>query len=368
MLKSSLGRTSFHNKCVVITGASAGVGRAVAKRFAQEGAWLGLIAREKEALDETKAELMQFGTPVLTVAADVSDANAVFEAARTFERELGPMEVWVNAAMVTVFSPVAKMTPEEFRRVTEVTYLGFVNGTLAALNSMRPRDRGSIVQIGSALAYRGIPLQSAYCAAKFAIRGFTESLRTELEYENSNVRVSMVQLPGINTPQFDWARAHIEHHPRPVPPVLQPEVPAEAVIRAAREGGNEYWLGRTVATLILGNMLFPDLIKRYLANTTVTGQQTKERILPSRPDNLMHPVHQYHRTHGSFGKEASTWAPVFPAQAARLAVLAAGAAATIGIGYLIGRVTTPRRPLLPRRQARRLVRRVWRNPLVSRKG
>ena len=357
MLNAFLARGSFRNKGVIVTGASAGVGRAVATRFAEEGAWLGLIARDKEALEETKAELMQLGAPVMTFAADTSDAEAMFQAARDFERELGPIDVWVNAAMVTVFSPVSKMTPEEFRRVTEVTYLGFVNGTLAALNTMRSRNRGTIVQVGSALAYRGIPLQSAYCAAKFAIRGFTESLRTELDYEKSNVRVSMVQLPGINTPQFDWARAHIDHHPRPVAPVLDPDVAATAVLKAAREGGNEYWLGRTVATLILGNMWFPELIRKYLANTAVSGQQTKERISPSRPDNLMQPVHEYHQTRGSFGKNASTWAPVLPAQTTRLAVLAAGTAATIGIGYLLGRVTAPRKPLLPRRSSRALPRR-----------
>lgn len=359
MLDALFGRTSFRNKCVVVTGASAGVGRAVAKRFAQEGAWLGLIARDKEALEETKAELMQLGAPALVYAADVADAEAIFDAARTFERELGPIEVWVNAAMVTVFSPVAKMTPDEFRRVTEVTYLGFVHGTLAALNHMRPRNRGNIVQIGSALAYRGIPLQSAYCAAKFAIHGFTESLRTELAYENSNIRISMVQLPGINTPQFDWARAHIEHHPRPVAPVFQPEVPAEAVLKAAREGKDEYWIGGTVAKLILGNMWFPELIKRYLADTAVTGQQTSERIYPSRSDNLMQPVHRCHSTHGSFGKNARTWTPVLPARATRLAVLAAGTAATIGIGYLLGRGTTSRRVrrMLPRRTPRQLPKR-----------
>lgn len=353
MLNPILGRSSFRNKTVVVTGATAGVGRAVAKRFAREGAWLGLIAREQEALEEMQAELMQLGAPVMTASADVADAEAVFAAAERFERELGPIEVWVNGAMVTVFSPVSRMTPEEFRRVTEVTYLGFVHGTLAALSHMRPRNRGTIVQIGSALAYRGIPLQAAYCAAKFAIRGFTESLRTELEHEKSKVRVSMVQLPGINTPQFDWARAHLERHPRPVAPVLDPDVPAEAVLKAAREGGKEYWLGRTVATLIVGNMWFPELMARYLAKTAVSGQQTRERISPSRADNLMQPVHAYHRTRGSFGKNARTWAPVLPAQTTRLVVLAAGTAATIGLGFLLGR-TTSRRRLWPRRHKRRL--------------
>jgi NAD(P)-dependent dehydrogenase (short-subunit alcohol dehydrogenase family) len=357
MLDRLTGRSSFRNKCVVITGATAGVGRAVAERFAKEGAWLGLIARDEQALEETKLELIEMGAPVVTFAADVANADAVFEAARRVESELGPIDVWVNAAMVTVFSPTSKTKPEEFRRVTEVTYLGFVHGTLAALEHMRPRNRGNIVQIGSALAYRGIPLQSAYCAAKFAIRGFTESLRTELQHENSNIRVSMVQLPGINTPQFDWARAHIARHPRPVAPVFDPSVPAEAVVKAAREGGDEYWLGRTVATLILGNMWFPQWIGRYLANTAFKGQQTNERISPERPDNLFEPVHEHHHTRGSFGKHAQSWAPALPAQTTRLAVLAAGTAATIGLGYLLGRVTMPRRRLLPHRSARRLPRR-----------
>jgi short-subunit dehydrogenase len=349
--------SSFRNKCVVITGASAGVGRAVAERFAKEGAWLALIARDKEALEEVKSELIQMGAAVVIFPLDVADANAVFEAARGVEREFGPIDVWVNAAMVTVFSPIAKMSPEEFRRVTEVTYLGFVHGTLAALEHMRPRNRGNIVQIGSALAYRGIPLQSAYCAAKFAIRGFTESLRTELEHESSNIRVSMVQLPGINTPQFDWARAHIDHRPRPVAPVFDPTVPAEAVLKAAREGGDEYWLGRTVAMLIMGNMWFPRWIGRYLANTAFSGQQTKDRISPGRPDNLFDTVHEYHATRGSFGKHAQSWAPALPAQATRIAVLAAGTAATIGLGYLLGRVTTSRRRMLAARSQRALPKR-----------
>jgi NAD(P)-dependent dehydrogenase (short-subunit alcohol dehydrogenase family) len=318
---------------------------------------VGLIARDERALEETKAELIGLGALALTFAADVADADAVFKAARRVESEFGPIDVWVNAAMVTVFSPVARMSPEEFRRVTEVTYLGFVHGTMAALNSMRPRNRGTIVQIGSALAYRGIPLQAAYCAAKFAIHGFTESLRTELVHEHSGIRISMVQLPGINTPQFDWARAHVRHHPRPVPPVFQPEVAAEAVVKAAREGKDEYWLSGTVAKLILGNMWFPELIKGYLARTTVSGQQTSERISPARPDNLMQPVHRYHSAHGSFGEGARSWAPILPARAMRIAVLAAGATATIGIGYLLGRGTTSRRRLLPRRTVRQLPKR-----------
>ena len=331
------GRSQFRNKVVVVTGASAGVGRATAEAFARQGAFLGLIARDADALADTRAELMRIGAPVAVHACDVADAEAVFAAAARFERELGPIDVWVNAAMVTVFSPIADMTPEEFRRVTEVTYLGFVHGTLAALKTMRPRNDGTIVQVGSALAYRGIPLQSAYCAAKFAIRGFTQSLRTELEHGGSRVRVSMVQLPGINTPQFDWARAHVGRHPQPVAPVFEPEVPARAILRAAREGKAEYWVSRIVAELVLGTMIAPRWVARYLARTAVEGQMTPERLSPQRPDNLYTPVGRYHRTHGSFGNKAKHRAVTLNADHARFGVVAAGTAVTLGLGFLIGR-------------------------------
>jgi NAD(P)-dependent dehydrogenase (short-subunit alcohol dehydrogenase family) len=330
---------SLRDKTVVVTGATAGVGRAVATRFGREGARVGLLARDNEALQETKAALELQGATIVTAAVDSSDAASVFAAAEKFENELGPIAVWVNAAMVTVFSPVQKMTPEEFQRVTAVTYLGFVNGTLAALRHMQPRDQGTIIQIGSALAYRGIPLQAAYCGAKFAIRGFTEALRSELLHAKSNIRLSMIQLPGINTPQFDWARAHIGHHPRPVAPVLEPEVVAEAVLRATYEGRSEYWLGKTAALLILGNMLLPGLVDRYLARTAFKGQQTSEPIPDNRPNNLFEPMHEYHRTRGSFSREAYNSAALIPARMARVATLLTGTAATIGLGYLLGRYT-----------------------------
>jgi len=331
------GHTPFRNQVVVITGGSAGVGRATAHAFARQGASVGLIAREPEALEATRAELMAIGAPAAIYPCDVADPDAVFAAAAHFERALGPIDVWVNAAMVTVFSPIADMTPDEFRRVTEVTYLGFVHGTLAALKYMRPRKAGTIVQVGSALAYRGIPLQSAYCAAKFAIRGFTQSLRTELEHECSRVRVSMVQLPGINTPQFDWARAHVPRHPQPVAPVFAPEVPARAILRAAREGKAEYWVSRTVAELVLGTALAPRLIARYLARTAVEGQMTEEPIARERPDNLYQPVARYHRTRGAFGDKAKRWAVTLDADRMRFGVVAAGAAVTLGLGLLIGK-------------------------------
>lgn len=337
--RRSSSQPSLRDKAVVVTGATAGIGRAVATRFAKEGARIGLLARDSEALEATKAALERQGAAAVTAAVDSSDAAAVFAAAEKFERELGPIAVWVNAAMVTVFSPVQKMTPEEFQRVTAVTYLGFVNGTLAALRHMQPRNQGTIIQIGSALAYRGIPLQAAYCGAKFAIRGFTEALRSELLHSNSNIRLSMIQLPGINTPQFEWARAHIDYHPRPVAPVFEPEVVAEAVLRAAYEGRSEYWLGRTAALLILGNMLFPGLVDRYLARTAFKGQQTSERIPDDRPNNLFEPMHKYHRTRGNFSPEAYGSAALIPARMARLAALLTGTAATIGLGYLLGRYT-----------------------------
>ena len=338
-LASSSGRTPFRDKVVVVTGASAGVGRATAEAFARQGALIGLIAREPDALAETKTDLMRMGASVSIFACDVADADAVFAAATQFERDLGPIDVWVNAAMVTVFSPIADMSPDEFRRVTEVTYLGFVHGTLAALKHMRARNEGTIVQVGSALAYRGIPLQSAYCAAKFAIRGFTQSLRTELEHEASRVRVSMVQLPGINTPQFDWARAHVSRHPQPVAPVFQPEVPARAILRAAREGKAEYWVSRTVAELVLGTVLAPRTIARYLAATAVDGQMTAQPIAQDRPDNLYAPAQRYHRTRGSFSTKAKRWAVTLDADRARLGVVAAGTVATLGLGLLLGRAT-----------------------------
>ena len=342
MFNTTRRRASFREKTVVVTGASAGIGRAVAARFARAGARLGLIAREQTALTEIKSELETLGVQVCTVAADAADAQALFDAAEKFERELGPIAVWVNAAMVTVFSPVVKTTPEEFRRVMEVTYLGFVNGTLAALKHMQPRNEGSIIQIGSALAYRGIPLQSAYCGAKFAIRGFTEALRAELLHDKCQVTVSMIQLPGINTPQFEWARTHVEYQPRPVAPVLQPSVPAEAAFKAASEGLDEYWIGNTASLLILGNMIFPRLMARYLAKTAYRGQQTDEPVSASRPDNLFSPAHRYHRTNGRFSSEARISAPIYPAGVARMAVLFGGTALTIALGYVFGRRDRPR--------------------------
>jgi NAD(P)-dependent dehydrogenase (short-subunit alcohol dehydrogenase family) len=331
-------------KVVVITGASAGVGRATARRFAQAGASIALVARDEQALEETRAELVRAGAEVVAVQADVADAKAVLDAAEKIEKELGPVDIWVNCAMTTVFSPVSEMEPEEFHRVTEVTYLGFVYGTMAALRGMRRRNRGTIVQVGSALAYRGIPLQAAYCGAKHAIRGFTESLRTELLDEGSRIRVTMVQLPAVNTPQFDWARTHMAHSPRPVAPVYQPEAIAAAIFEAASGTDSEYWLGGSTIAAILGNMAFPGLVDRYLARKGVQAQQTSSYVPDDRRDNLFSAVHGLHRTRGSYGQKAQASVSVWGGNQARL--LAAGAIlglTALAAGALVAAGAAPRR-------------------------
>ena len=325
-------RNRESSRTVVVTGASAGIGRAIAHRFARAGDRVGLIARDAAALKDVCHELAVLGAHVAEAPADVADADAVFAAASTLEQHLGPIDIWINDAMETVFSPLAEMTAVEFRRVTEVTYLGFVHGTMAALKSMRPRNRGCIVQIGSALAYRGIPLQSAYCGAKHAIRGFTDSLRTELINENTGIRITMVDLPAVNTPQFDWARVHMRHAPRPMGKPIEPEVVADAVFRAARGSWREYWLGLPTMMLIVGNTVLPGLLDRYLAKNAVTGQQTKTLVGPDRRDNLEQPVTPLHRTRGSFSGEAATRAPMIPAEVARVGVVAAGALLFFALG------------------------------------
>jgi short-subunit dehydrogenase len=322
---------------VIITGASAGIGRATAHRFARQGARIGLIARNANALHDVRREVEELGGHAVVAAADVADAEAVFAAAQRLEGELGPIDVWVNDAMVTVFSPFAEMTPEEYRRVTDVTYLGFVHGTMAALRLMRPRNRGTIVQVGSALAYRGIPLQSAYCGAKHAIRGFTDSLRTELIHDNSHIHVTMVHLPAVNTPQFDWARTHMASKPRPVAPVFQPEVAADAIYRAAHERKREYWLGLSTAEAIFANMFGPGFLDRYLARTVYEGQSTGVPVSSARRDNLEQPVPSLHRTRGSFGADAATSAVDLPGPATRLAFAGAALVCAGLIGLAVGR-------------------------------
>ncbi len=291
-------------KVVAITGASAGVGRAAARAFAREGAAVGLIARGRERLDVACAELESLGSRAVAVETDVADADAVETAAARIEDALGPIDVWVNNAMATVFAPLHEITPDEFRRASEVTYLGSVWGTMAALRRMKPRDAGTIVQVGSALAYRGIPLQSAYCGAKHALQGFLESVRAELMHEGSGVRVTMVQLPALNTPQFTWSRAKLPREPQPVPPIYQPEVAAEAIVWAARHPRRELMVGWPTVKAILGNAVVPGIADRYLARTGYDAQQTDRPLDPDRPDNLFAPVPGRQAAHGPFDEES----------------------------------------------------------------
>jgi len=289
---------------IVVTGATAGVGRATAVAFAREGARVGLVARGGDGLEGARQEVEAAGGEALVLPADVSSAEEVETAAELAERELGPIDTWVNNAMVTVFSLFADLSPEEFRRVTEVTYLGTVHGTMAALRRMRPRDRGTIVQVGSALAYRGIPLQAAYCGAKHGVKGFTESLRTELLHEGSAVRVTMVHLPALNTPQFDRCRTHLAWQPQPVPPIYQPEVAAEAVLLAVRSRRRELYVGWPTVATVLGNKLAPGAMDRYLAATGIESQHTDEPVDPERPDNLYASLPGDPGAHGRFDTEA----------------------------------------------------------------
>jgi NAD(P)-dependent dehydrogenase (short-subunit alcohol dehydrogenase family) len=284
----------------VVTGASAGVGRATARAFAREGASVGLVARGRDRLEATRAELEGLGVRATAVPADVADPEQVEAAATRIERELGAIDVWVNNAMATVFAPVTDTTPEEFRRATEVTFLGSVWGTMAALRRMRPRDRGVIVQVGSALAYRGIPLQAAYCGSKHALQGFLESLRTELMHDGSGIRVTMVQLPALNTPQFTWGRAKLPRKPQPVPPIFQPEVAANAVVWAARHPQRQLMVGWPTIKAIVGNAVAPGLADRILARDGYDAQQTDEPADPDRPDNLFEPVAGLQEAHGPF--------------------------------------------------------------------
>lgn len=319
----------------VVTGASAGVGRATVRAFARRGVDVGLIARGLEGLEAAQREVEISGQQALAVAADVADPDQVEAAAARIERELGPIDVWVNNAMVSVFAPVKDLRPEEIRRVTEVTYLGVVYGTLAALKRMLPRDHGVIIQVGSALAYRGIPLQAAYCGAKHAIQGFTESLRCELLHDGSAVRITMVHLPAMNTPHFDWVRSRMPREPQPVPPIYQPEIAAESIVWAAGDGSatggterREVSVGMTTVAAILANNVAPGLFDRYLARTGFDSQQTDVAADPGRRDNLWQPVPGDRGAHGRFDDRSIT----FSIQAwmnRRLPVLAAATAGSV---------------------------------------
>jgi NAD(P)-dependent dehydrogenase (short-subunit alcohol dehydrogenase family) len=325
---------------VVITGASAGVGRATARAFAREGAYVGLLARGQDGLEGARRDVEKLGGRALVLPTDVADADAVERAAEMVERELGPIDIWINNAMVSVFSPVKEMKPEEYKRVTEVTYLGYVYGTLAALKRMLPRDRGVIVQVGSALAYRGIPLQSAYCAAKHAIQGFVDSLRSELIHDHSNVCVTMVQLPAMNTPQFSWVKSRLPRKPQPVPPIYQPEVGAEAVLFAARNDRREMYVGYPTVEAIVGDKIAPGFADWYLARNGYEAQQTHEPVGPDRRDNLWEPVPGDHGAHGAFDNRASASSPQLWANINRNWLMMAGASlAGLAVGLFFNRST-----------------------------
>jgi short-subunit dehydrogenase len=292
---------------VVITGASAGVGRATAQAFARRGARLGLIARDPQALQAACSEAAALGGEAVMCVADVARPDEVESAAAMFEERLGPIDSWVNNAMVTIVSPVAELTADEVRRVTEVTYLGTVNGTLAALRRMRPRNRGTIVQVGSALAYRAIPLQAPYCGAKFAIRGFTDALRSELMHDKSRIHVTMVQMPALNTPQFDWCKTRMPRVPRPVPPVFQPEVAANAIVWSAHHRRRELLVGTPTLKAVWLNKFIPGLIDRYLAHFGFSSQQAGAPVEPDRKTNLWEFVAGDPGAHGRFDAQANPY-------------------------------------------------------------
>jgi short-subunit dehydrogenase len=298
--------THAQAEVVVITGASAGVGRATVRKFARQGAKIGLLARGKAGLAGARRDVERLGGTAIEIPTDVADPDQVEAAAKRVEQELGPIDIWINNAMCSVFSSVKQMTPAEYKRVTEVTYLGYVYGTLAALKRMLSRDRGMIVQVGSALAYRGIPLQSAYCGAKHAIQGFNDSLRSELLHDGSNVKLTMVQMPALNTPQFNWVKSRLPRKPQPVPPIYQPEVAAEAIHWAAHHDRREWFVGSSTAVVIEGNKLLPGVGDWYLAQQGYDAQQYDGHVSPDRRNNVFSPVddEEDFGAHGDFTDRA----------------------------------------------------------------
>jgi short-subunit dehydrogenase len=326
---------------VVITGASAGIGRAVALEFARTGCNVALMARGVERLESAARQARQFGVQALVVPVDVADADALDAAAARVETVLGPIDVWVNNAMATIFAAAHATRSDEFRRVTEVTYLGQVHGTLAALRRMRRRNRGTIVQIGSALSYRAIPLQSAYCAAKFAVRGFTDALRLELARERSRIRLTMVHLPAVNTPQFDWARSRMAEKARPIPPIFQPEAIAPEVVRAARKAPREVWIGHSTAKAIIGAMLIPEMGERLLPRQGNDGAFSEARAA-THADNLFSPPPGDPGARGRFDNQAcakaAAFEPAFVRSGGLFLVLVSIAGAFIAGAFVVGQL------------------------------
>ena len=314
------------SEVVVITGASAGVGRALARKYGERRAKVGLIARGRDGLEAAKREIEAAGGQAIVLPLDVADSEAVESAAAEVERTFGPIDVWINNAMLSVFAPVMETRPDEYRRVTEVTYLGYVHGTLAALRRMKPRDRGIIVQVGSALAYRGIPLQSAYCAAKHAVQGFHDSLLSELAHDRSRVRVVMVQLPAVNTPQFRWVKSRLPRKAQPVPPIFQPEVIADAIIWSATSGRREVNVGWPTVKAVWGNNVAPRLGDLYLAKNGYEAQMIDEPEDPGRPDNLWSPLPGDPGAHGVFDDRATSRCVEMELNKRRPLILAAASA------------------------------------------
>ncbi len=330
----------YRGPVVVITGASAGVGRATAQAFARLGARIGLIARGRDGLEGARSDVERLGGEALVLPLDVAHAEEVEAAASAVEEAFGPIDVWINNAMVSVFSPVKEMTAADYARVTHVTYLGTVHGTLAALRRMQPRDRGIVIQVGSALAYRSIPLQSAYCAAKHAARGFTDSLRSELIHDGSKVRLTMVHLPAMNTPQFGWTKSRLPRKAQPVPPIFQPEVAADAILWCARRDRRELFLGWPSVEAIVGNKIAPGALDYYLAHTAYEGQQTDEPRDPHAPENLWEPVPGDRGAHGAFDDRSRSYSselwfakrrPLF--ESIGLGIVVAAATALIGLFF-----------------------------------
>jgi NAD(P)-dependent dehydrogenase (short-subunit alcohol dehydrogenase family) len=320
---------------VVITGASGGVGRAAARQFASEGARIGLIARGRKGLEGTAREVEQAGGEALILPCDVANADQVEAAASSVEDALGPIDIWVNDAMVTVYAEFMEIEPEEYRRATEVTYLGMVWGTRSALKRMVPRDRGVIVQVCSALGYRGIPLQAPYCGAKHACKGFTESVITELLHNKSKVRMSMIQLPGVNTTQFTWGRTKLPKQTTPVPPIYQPEIAADAVHYAAHHKRRQIWVGIATVINILGERTAPWLLDRILARTGYSGQMTDQPLDPQGHDNLFEPIEEDRGAHGPFDEQAHSRSPQYEMVKHRGKLLVAAGAALAGAGAVV---------------------------------
>jgi short-subunit dehydrogenase len=309
MSNTNNSENSSASEVVVVTGASAGLGRAIAREFARHGARIGLVARDRDRLEAAVREVGRLGGQAMALSLDIAEAEQVQRAADQIESRFGPIDIWINNAMTTVFAPFLEVTSEEYRRATEVTYLGTVWGTMAALRKMKPRNRGRIVQVGSALAYRSIPLQAPYCGAKHAIMGFTDTIRTELIHDHSKVHITMVQMPALNTPQFDWCRTRMPRHPRPVPPIYNPEVAARAVYWAAHHRRREVRVGISTVASILGTKLAPALLDRYLGRTGYDSQQTSQPVDTQRPDNLLKPVAGEFGAHGSFDDRAADLSP-----------------------------------------------------------